>query len=73
MPRLDDFEDSSPLRRGKPSTHTIFGAAQTVNSANYQIIEALNEVRKLNDPGCIGIFIGESFTLTRELGVNLIL
>ncbi|KAI9891309.1 MAG: hypothetical protein M1814_002822 [Vezdaea aestivalis] len=56
---MDDFEDDSPLRRGRPSTHEIFGAAQTINAANYQIIEALDEVQKLDDPSCLDIFIEE--------------
>ncbi|KAL2817761.1 isoprenoid synthase domain-containing protein [Aspergillus cavernicola] len=57
---LDDLEDRSNLRRGRPSTHTIFGAGQTVNAANYQIIRALEEVQKLGN--------GESvLVLTEEL------
>lgn len=56
--RLDDIEDLSPLRRGQPSTHTIFGMAQTINSANYQFIEALDKLRGLNSSQCLDIFIG---------------
>ena len=55
---LDDIQDNSALRRGRPSTHTIFGTAQTINSAGYQIIKAMNEVRKLNHPQCDDIFSG---------------
>jgi geranylgeranyl diphosphate synthase type 3 len=32
---VDDVEDSSLLRRGLPVAHSIFGTAQTINSANY--------------------------------------
>ncbi|KAJ7751819.1 isoprenoid synthase domain-containing protein [Mycena olivaceomarginata] len=32
---LDDIEDDSKLRRGKPATHRIFGIPQTVNTATY--------------------------------------
>lgn len=53
------MEDGSTLRRGKPSTHTIFGAGQTVNAANYQIIHALEEVQKLGDKESVLIFTGE--------------
>ncbi|KAG7004607.1 hypothetical protein G7Y79_00024g055570 [Physcia stellaris] len=56
---LDDLEDGSRLRRGKPSTHTIFGAGQTVNSANYQIVRALEEVQKLGDVESLTIFTEE--------------
>ncbi|GKZ29620.1 hypothetical protein AbraIFM66950_005774 [Aspergillus brasiliensis] len=38
---LDDIQDDSPLRRGKPAVHTIFGVGQTINSACYQINNAL--------------------------------
>ncbi|KAI0096558.1 geranylgeranyl diphosphate synthase [Daldinia grandis] len=42
---LDDFEDSSILRRGKPATHTVFGPAQSINSASYIIIKAVSEIQ----------------------------
>ncbi|KAI9376024.1 isoprenoid synthase domain-containing protein [Aspergillus egyptiacus] len=68
---LDDIEDSSPLRRGQPATHMIFGAAQTINSANYLLVHAMEKVRQLDDPACVDIyleemrnlFIGQSFDL----------
>lgn len=55
---LDDVEEPSDLRRGKASTHTIFGSAQTINSAGHRVIEALNETLKLDSPDCIRIFSG---------------
>jgi geranylgeranyl pyrophosphate synthase len=71
LPRLDDIEDSSPLRRGMPATHKVFGQAQTINSANYLIIRVLDEVRQLNGIRCMdafieemqNLFIGQSFDL----------
>ena len=56
---LDDMQDSSPLRRGKPATHTVFGFAQTINSSSYKIAEALEEVLKLNSMECMRIVIGK--------------
>ena len=56
---LDDIQDSSSLRRGKPSTHTIFGLPQTINSSSYKIAEALQQVLKLDDMNCMRIVIGE--------------
>jgi geranylgeranyl diphosphate synthase type 3 len=32
---IDDIEDSSKLRRGKPVAHSIFGVPSTINCANY--------------------------------------
>ncbi|KAF4631128.1 hypothetical protein G7Y89_g7014 [Cudoniella acicularis] len=56
---LDDLEDGSPLRRGKPSTHDIYGAAQTINSATYQYIQATNLAAELSNPSCFRIFVEE--------------
>ncbi|KAJ2984086.1 hypothetical protein NQ176_g217 [Zarea fungicola] len=56
---LDDVEDGSSCRRGKPAAHTIFGQAQAINSAGFQINKALLEVMKLGDPRCMAIFSEE--------------
>lgn len=45
---VDDVEDSSLLRRGLPVAHSIFGTAQTINSANYAYFVALQELLKLD-------------------------
>ncbi|GAB7349558.1 hypothetical protein MBLNU459_g0254t1 [Dothideomycetes sp. NU459] len=47
---LDDLEDGSPLRRGKPSTHNIYGNAQTINSATYQYAQATALAAELINP-----------------------
>ncbi|KAL4899449.1 hypothetical protein BDW74DRAFT_171497 [Aspergillus multicolor] len=68
---LDDIEDNSPLRRGRPATHMVFGAEQTINSANYLLIDVMQKVRELEDPKCMDIyieemrnlFVGQSFDL----------
>ncbi|OJJ72250.1 hypothetical protein ASPBRDRAFT_675371 [Aspergillus brasiliensis CBS 101740] len=56
---LDDIEDGSPLRRGQPATHTIFGQALTINSANFVLIQAMDQVRQLEDSRCLDIFVEE--------------
>ncbi|MCJ1461492.1 hypothetical protein MMC07_000089 [Pseudocyphellaria aurata] len=56
---LDDIEDNSPLRRGRPSTHVVFGSAQTINSADYLFVNALNTIKKLDSIPCLNIFIEE--------------
>ncbi|KAK3304736.1 isoprenoid synthase domain-containing protein [Chaetomium strumarium] len=55
---LDDIQDASQLRRGKPAAHVVFGPMQTINSAGYRFLAALTEVRKL-DPRCMDIFCDE--------------
>ena len=56
---LDDIEDNSMLRRGNPTAHTLFGAAQTINSANYIFVCAFEELQKLQSPDAVGVFIEE--------------
>ncbi|KAL3471910.1 Ophiobolin F synthase [Aspergillus californicus] len=56
---LDDIEDNSPLRRGKPSTHNIYGNAQTINSATYQYTEATSMAANLPNPASLRIFLAE--------------
>ncbi|KAI6774713.1 hypothetical protein HG530_001471 [Fusarium avenaceum] len=44
---IDDFQDNSPLRRGKPSTHTVFGPAQAINTATYIIVKAIKKTQEI--------------------------
>ncbi|KAK6084429.1 polyprenyl synthetase [Seiridium cupressi] len=53
---LDDIEDNSPLRRGLPATHTVFGVNQTINSANLLMFKALRAAESLS-PAAVRIFI----------------
>ena len=55
--RLDDIEDNSPLRRGFPATHMVFGVSQTINSANLLLIKALRAAESLS-PAAVAIFSG---------------
>ncbi|KAL4736037.1 isoprenoid synthase domain-containing protein [Aspergillus similis] len=56
---LDDIEDNSTLRRGRPCTHVLFGPAQTINSANYAFVSAFAELQSLRSPKAAAIFIQE--------------
>lgn len=70
---IDDVEDSSVLRRGVPVAHSIFGTAQTINSANYIYFIALEELRKLKSGGAqaISIYTEELLNLHRGQGMDL--
>ena len=56
---LDDVEDGSVSRRGRPATHMIYGTPQAINSAGYQINRALRQVIELGDPRCVTVFSGK--------------
>ena len=68
---IDDVEDSSQLRRGVPVAHSIFGTAQTINSANYVYFCALQELLKLNNAEAIRIYTEELLNLHRGQGMDL--
>lgn len=66
---LDDVEDQSPLRRGKPSAYRIFGVSQTINSANYLYVTVVDELLHLNASASQEAFLGmlSSLTLTKQI------
>jgi geranylgeranyl diphosphate synthase type 3 len=68
---IDDVQDSSELRRGFPVAHSIFGIAQTINSANYVYFLALHELQKLRNCSVISIFTEELMNLHRGQGMDL--
>jgi hypothetical protein len=56
--RLDDIEDNSPLRRSRPSTHNVFGIAQTINAATYRIVEVVRRSLETRNPNLVNIVVG---------------
>ncbi|KAI0885538.1 isoprenoid synthase domain-containing protein [Annulohypoxylon maeteangense] len=68
---IDDVEDNSLLRRGLPVAHSIFGTAQTINSANYIYFCALQELQKLKNPKAISVYTEELLNLHRGQGMDL--
>jgi geranylgeranyl diphosphate synthase type 3 len=54
-----------------PVAHSIFGTAQTINSANYVYFLALQELQKLNNPAAIDIYTEELLNLHRGQGLDL--
>ena len=68
---VDDVEDFSQLRRGVPVAHSIFGTAQTINSANYVYFAALQELLTLGNDKAIKIYTDELCNLHRGQGMDL--
>jgi ophiobolin F synthase len=62
---LDDIEDGSPLRRGSPAVHTIFGPAQAINSATYLFLRALSELSALKSLELLDSMLRDLETLFR--------
>lgn len=48
--RMDDVEDNSELRRGKPVAHLIYGVPQTINTANYVYFQAMQLLIQTTGP-----------------------
>ncbi|KAI8069072.1 isoprenoid synthase domain-containing protein [Gilbertella persicaria] len=68
---IDDVQDDSDLRRGVPVAHHIYGVPQTINTANYVIFLALQEVMRLNNPEMIHACTEELINLHKGQGIEL--
>ncbi|KAH9498404.1 Geranylgeranyl pyrophosphate synthase [Bulinus truncatus] len=69
---VDDIEDNSKLRRGIPVTHSIFGVAQAINTANYiyfLVLEKLFTLGKLEET--TRIFTEHTLELHRGQGMDI--
>ncbi|KAJ6488870.1 isoprenoid synthase domain-containing protein [Mycena sanguinolenta] len=75
---VDDIEDNSHLRRGKPVAHRVFGIPQTINAANYvyfiaqREILSLSENSRLSDKQLIAMFTEEMISSHRGQGLELV-
>ncbi|PKY01032.1 terpenoid synthase [Aspergillus campestris IBT 28561] len=68
---VDDIEDNSPLRRGLPAAHLVFGTAQTINSANHAYFLASQELQKHQSLSAHQIFTEEMLNLHMGQGMDL--
>jgi geranylgeranyl diphosphate synthase, type III len=71
---IDDIQDNSMLRRGRPVAHNIFGVAQTINAGNYVYFLALQELQKLpceTVQQAMEIYTTEMLYLHRGQGMDL--
>lgn len=73
---IDDVEDNAVLRRGYPVAHSMFGIAQTINSANYIYFVALQKSLELSQDKdvrekIVHIYTEELINLHRGQGMDL--
>ncbi|CDR47095.1 CYFA0S28e00672g1_1 [Cyberlindnera fabianii] len=68
---IDDIEDGSTLRRGKPSAHLVYGTPYVINSSNYMYFLSLQETLALGNTDCIRAFNEELLNLHRGQSLDL--
>ncbi|KAK8876911.1 isoprenoid synthase domain-containing protein [Apiospora arundinis] len=68
---IDDIQDNSRLRRGLPVAHSIFGVAQTINTANYAYFLAQQELNKLECAAAYEVFTEELLRLHQGQGMDI--
>ncbi|PYI02734.1 terpenoid synthase [Aspergillus sclerotiicarbonarius CBS 121057] len=56
---LDDIQDSSELRRGRPATYRVFGAPQTINAATFALTLAFEKAAPLMQSDTMSGFFEE--------------
>ncbi|PVD37672.1 hypothetical protein C0Q70_00271 [Pomacea canaliculata] len=68
---IDDIEDSSKLRRGIPVAHSIFGVAQSINSANYVYFLSLSKLNQLKNAEAMKVFTDHLLELHQGQGMDI--
>ncbi|AET37420.1 farnesyltranstransferase Ecym_1170 [Eremothecium cymbalariae DBVPG len=75
---IDDIEDNSIWRRGKPSAHVVFGLPMVINTANYMYFVSMSLLQKLAEnqkPEVLSqlllIFNEEMMNLHRGQGLDI--
>ncbi|BFZ54693.1 hypothetical protein PYCC9005_001730 [Savitreella phatthalungensis] len=68
---VDDVEDASVLRRGKPAAHLKFGVGQTINAANYVYFLAFERIGRLGNNAVQAAALPELLNLHRGQGLEL--
>ncbi|MBN2102162.1 MAG: polyprenyl synthetase family protein [Candidatus Aenigmarchaeota archaeon] len=64
---VDDIEDNSDLRRGKPCTHKIFGIDIAINAGNYMYFAAYGALMKNSDKFPPEIMLRAYNAIAREM------
>ncbi|OLN97949.1 Fusicoccadiene synthase 1 [Colletotrichum chlorophyti] len=54
---LDDIEDNAKLRRGFPATHVVYGTSQSINSATFLYVQAVEAVHQLGNQKMMDVLL----------------
>merc|ERR1712086_523578 len=68
---VDDIQDSSRLRRGRPCAHLVYGVPHTINCANHVYFLALQEVLEMKNAQATKLFTQEMVELHRGQGLDI--
>lgn len=68
---VDDIEDNSTMRRGRPSAHMVYGLPRTLNTANHVYFLALQEVLRLNNTAATQVFTDSLIELHQGQGKDI--
>merc|ERR1712070_556247 len=53
---IDDIQDNSKLRRGRPCAHLVYGVAHTINCANHVYFLAVQDVMAMKNQRALELF-----------------
>ncbi|KAF3220122.1 hypothetical protein TWF106_006863 [Orbilia oligospora] len=67
---MDDIQDGTPVRKGVPATHMVFGIAQAINTENMLLVKSYRELQKLSPEG-IKLYLEELCDLYTGQGHDL--
>ncbi|KAL7057923.1 hypothetical protein AAHC03_016531 [Spirometra sp. Aus1] len=68
---IDDIEDGSSRRRGRPAAHMLFGVPMSINAANYAYFLALEKALALGHSDVPRIFTEQMLDLHRGQGLDI--
>lgn len=68
---FDDIEDNSLLRRGRPTTHHIFGTGQTINSSTYALMLGVRKALELGNQECVAVVTEEVSNMLLGQSIDL--
>ncbi|KAK6503553.1 hypothetical protein TWF481_008567 [Arthrobotrys musiformis] len=67
---MDDIQDGTPVRKGVPATHMVFGIAQAINTENMLLVKSCMELQQLSPEG-IKLYLEELCDLYTGQGHDL--